>query len=217
MLAALLLILPLGLGAAVSPVMLTEQTLLLSTGDGVRAATRYAAGVVLTALVIVCALVFFGRAISLPTEPKLSSSLDIVLGLVLLVAALVVWALGRRHHDADNKRQSHHGLAASFPFGVFSMVTNVTTIALITPAAKEVSTANTGLAGRAVLIAVLVGLASLPAWLPVVLVKLAPDPGRRVLATLSRLYDRYSRTALIALLGGAGLFFVCRGIIRLLV
>ena len=44
---------------------------------------RYAAGVVLTTLVIVVAIVLFGRAVSLPTRPHLDAKLDVVLGLVL--------------------------------------------------------------------------------------------------------------------------------------
>jgi hypothetical protein len=214
MLAALVVILPVGLGSAVSPVMLTEQTVLLSASDDRRAPVRYAAGVVLTALIIVSALVFFGRAIALPTEPNLNASLDIVLGLVLLLAAGVVWALGRR--PRHSRSHESYGEKAAFPFGVFSMATNVTTIALITPAAKEISAAGVGFLGSAVLVAVLVGLASLPAWLPVLLVRAAPDPGRRVLDTVGRLIDRYGRTMVVVLLGASGLFFVSRGILRVL-
>jgi hypothetical protein len=214
MFAALFVILPVGLGSAVSPVMLTEQTVLLSAGEDGRAPVRYAAGVVLTALLIVSALVFFGRGISLPTEPSLNASLDIVLGLVLLVAAAVVWALGRRRRDSGSHES--HSEQAAFPFGVFSMATNVTTIALIAPAAKEISAAGVDLVGSAVLVAVLVALASLPAWLPVLLVRTAPEPGRRILDTVGRLIDRYGRTMVVVLLGAAGLFFVSRGIFRLL-
>jgi hypothetical protein len=72
------------------------------------------------------------------------------------------------------------------------------------------------LLGSAVLVAVLVGLASLPAWLPVLLVRAAPDPGRRVLDTVGRLIDRYGRTMVVVLLGASGLFFVSRGILRVL-
>ena len=82
MLAALAVIVPLGLGGAVSPVMLTEQSVLLAGPHGGRAGVRYAAGVVLTTFVIVVAIVLFGRAISLPTEPHLDATLDLVVGLV---------------------------------------------------------------------------------------------------------------------------------------
>ena len=80
MLAALAVVIPLGLGGAVSPVILTAQTVLLAGPDGGRAGVRYAAGVVLTTLVIVVAIVLFGRVVSLPTRPHLDATLDVVLG-----------------------------------------------------------------------------------------------------------------------------------------
>ena len=65
MFATLALVLPLGLGGAVSPVMLTEQTVLLAGPGGVRAGTRFALGAVIVLMLIVIAVVRFGRAISL--------------------------------------------------------------------------------------------------------------------------------------------------------
>ena len=120
--AALAVVLPLGLGGAVSPVMLTEQTVLLAGPGGLRAATRYATGVLGTLLVIVGALVLFGRAIAPPTEPRLDATLDLVVG-------------------------------AALPFGVFSMATNFTTLALLVPAAKEISSSESSPAARLVLVA----------------------------------------------------------------
>jgi threonine/homoserine/homoserine lactone efflux protein len=95
-LAALPIVIPLGLGGAVSPVMLTEQTVLLAGPDGARAGVRYAAGVVLTTIVIVVGIVLLGRAISLPTEPHLDATLDLVLGLVLVNVAVLIVVSGRR-------------------------------------------------------------------------------------------------------------------------
>ncbi len=104
MLAALAVVIPLGLGGAVSPVMLTEQTVLLSGPDGGRAGVRYAAGVSLTAFVIVVAIVLFGRAISLPTEPHLDATLDLVLGLVLVNVAVLVVVSGRRRGGSPSRQ-----------------------------------------------------------------------------------------------------------------
>jgi hypothetical protein len=223
MLAALALVIPLGLGGAVSPVMLTEQTVLLAGPGGGRAGVRYAAGVVLTLLIIVSAIMLFGRSISLPTEPHLDASLDIVLGLILLCVAVLVHGLGLRRsgsparEGADDRRPSVARRArAAFPFGAFSMATNVTTLALIAPAAKEISAADVDIAGRIVLVLVLVGLASTPAWGPVVLARVAPGPGRRALSAIRELLARRGRAATVGLLGAAGLFFVGRGIVRLL-
>ena len=110
MLAALAVVIPLGLGGAVSPVMLTEQTVLLAGPDGGRAGVRYAAGVVLTTFVIVVAIVLFGHAISLPTEPHLDATLDLVLGLVLVNVAVLVLVSGRRRGGSPSRKGGDDGV-----------------------------------------------------------------------------------------------------------
>ncbi|MDN5764380.1 MAG: GAP family protein [Humibacillus sp.] len=213
MLGALVLIVPLAVAGAVSPVMLTEQTLLLARRDGRRTGTLYAAGVVITLLVLVVAMVVLGRAFRLPTEPRLSESLDLVVGSVLLGLAALVLALGRRRQVPSTVRRTHPRVAqAALPFGVFSMATNVTTLALMVPAAKVISSAAVGFLGRAVLVAVLVSIAAVPAWGPVVLTMVAPDVGERALDALHHLITRWGRMVLVLASAGAGLFFVTRAV-----
>ena len=222
MLAALAVVIPLGLGGAISPVMLTEQTVLLAGPDGGRAAVRYATGVVLTGFVIVVVIVLFGRAISLPTEPHLDATLDLVLGLILVNVAVLVVVSGRRgggspsRKGGDDRRTSVPRQArAAFPFGVFSMATNVTTLALMAPAAKEISSADVEIAAEAVLVLVLVGLVSMPAWVPLALTRVAPGPSQRGLAAVRAQIARRGRGFTVGLLSTAGLFFIGRGLIRL--
>ena len=213
-----MLILPLGLGGSVSPVMLTEQTLLLAGPDGRRAGLHYAAGAALTLLVVVLAVVLFGAALSLPSEPRLDASLDLALGAILVLLAGLGYIWLRVHpgvgHDQRPSQASRRRRAA-FPFGAFSMATNFTTLALVLPAAKEIASADLEVAAKAALAFVLVGLASAPAWVPVVLTRVAPDTGQRMLDAIGRLIARYGRQAIVALLSLAGLFFVARGLIRL--
>jgi threonine/homoserine/homoserine lactone efflux protein len=223
MLAALAVIIPLGLGGAVSPVMLTEQTVLLAGPDGRRAGMRYAAGVVLTAFVIVLAIVLLGRAISLPTEPHLDASLDLVVGLVLVFVAVLVLVLGRRRGGSpglkggdDRGASGSRQARAAFPFGVFSMATNVTTVALIAAAAKEISRTDAQIAAATVLVLVLVGLVTTPAWVPVALARIAPRPSQRGLAAARQQIARRGRVVTVGLLSTAGLFFIGRGLLRLL-
>lgn len=223
MLAALAVVIPLGLGGAVSPVILTEQTLLLAGPDGGRAGVRYAAGVVLTTLVVVVAIVLFGRAVSLPTRPHLDATLDLVLGLVLVNVAVVVVVSGRRRGGSPSRKGGDDRSAsgsrkarAAFAFGVFAMATNVTTLALIAPAAKEISRTDVEVAAEAVLVLVLVGLVSMPAWLPVVLTRVAPGPSQRALTAVRDQIARRRRGFRVGLLSAAGLFFIGRGLIRLL-
>ena len=132
--------------------MLTEQTVLLAGPGGLKAGTRYAIGVLATLLVVVGAVVLFGKAISLPTEPRLNASLDLVVGGVLLAAAAVVVALRRRPPRPAGTHHERRSLTAgaALPFGVFSMATNVTTLALVVPAAKEIASTEGALAGRLV-------------------------------------------------------------------
>ena len=223
MLAALAVVIPLGLGGAVSPVMLTEQTVLLAGPDGGRAGVRYAAGVVLTTLVIVVAIVLFGRALSLPTEPHLDATLDLVLGLVLVNVAVLVLVSGRRRDGSPSRKggddpgaSGSHQARAAFAFGVFAMATNFTTLALIAPAAKEISRTDAEIAAATVLVLVLVGLVSMPAWVPVALTRVAPGPSQRGLAAVRDQIARRGRGFTVGLLSAAGLFFIGRGLIRLL-
>ena len=213
-----MLILPLGLGGSVSPVMLTEQTVLLAGPDGRRAGTHFAAGAALVLVVVVLAVLLFGAAISLPGEPRLDATLDVALGVLLLLLAGAGYIWVRSHPPAaDDQRapSDSRRSQAAFPFGAFSMATNFTTLALVLPAAKEIASADLEFFEKAVLALVLVGLASAPAWVPVALTRAAPGPGKRILDTLGRLIARYGRQAVVAVLGIAGLFFLVRGAIRL--
>ena len=184
---------------------------------------RYAAGVVLTTAVIVVAIVLFGRAISLPTEPHLDATLDLVLGLVLVNVAVLVLVSGRRRGASPSRKAGDDRRAgrsrearAAFGFGVFSMATNVTTLALIAQAAKEISGADVEIGAEAVLLLVLVALVSMPAWVPLVLTRVAPDPSQRGLAAVRDQIARRGRGFTVGLLSAAGLFFTGRGLIRLL-
>ena len=223
MLAALAVIIPLGLGGAVSPVMLTEQTVLLAGPGGGRAGVLYAAGVVLATFVIVVAIVLFGRALSLPTEPHLDATLDLVVGLVLVNVAVLVFVSGRRRSGSPGRKGGEDGGAsgtrparAAFAFGVFAMATNFTTLALIAPAAKEISRTDAEIAAATVLVLVLVGLVSMPAWVPVALTRVAPGPSQRGLAAVRDQIARRGRGFTVGLLSAAGLFFIARGLIHLL-
>ena len=75
---------------------LTMGHVLIAGPNGSRTGARYATGVVLTALVIVVCLVLFGRAISLPTKPRLDASLDLPVGVALVLLAAAVLVRGRR-------------------------------------------------------------------------------------------------------------------------
>ncbi len=215
MLQVLAFVVPFGLAGAVSPVMLIEQTVILAGPDGKRAGTRYAEGAALTLLLLVSVLVLFGRAISLPQEPHLDATLDIVIGALLVVLAPAIrWLRPRKHREHRARREMNPREALGL--GVLSMATNLTTIALVVPAAKEIASSDLQLAGRAIVIAVLVVLASTPAWLPVALTSVAPGAAVRGLRAIGDLTEQRGRLLTVLFVAGLGVLLVFRGIVRLL-
>lgn len=216
MVSVLALVVPLALAGAVSPVMLTEQTVLLAGRDGRRVAGCYAIGVGATALAILSLLVLFGRSIALPEEPRLSASLDIVLGaLLVLIAAVLRY---RRRRAPNPKKDREHGLSPipALGFGVFSMATNFTTLAIMVPVAKEIAASDLGVPARLTVSCVVAVVTTLPAWLPIAMTLVAPTPTRRVLQVLSDFIDKRERLVTVLLLGAVGVFLVGRGIVHVL-
>ncbi len=214
----LVVLVPLGLAAAVSPVMLTEQTVLMTGPRGARTGLAYAAGTATVLVVVVGAVLLAGRAVALPRTPRLDATLDLAIGGLLLALAFVVARWPRWHPARQGvRRRSPVSLTppTAFAFGLFSMATNVTTLALVVPAAKEIAAGSRPLGDSVVAAATLVALATLPTWAPVALAAAAPDTAHRLLDALQRALHRYGRLVVIGLITAAGSLLVIRGVVRL--
>ncbi len=217
MLHTLLLIVPFGLTGAVSPMLLSEQTVLLAGNDGLAVARRFAIGAFVVAFAFIAMLVFFGHAVSLPREPHLSSTLDLVLGAVLVVTASALHFGFRPHAERNEKERSPRavGRHAAFGFGAFSMGTNFTTLAIMVPGAKIVAASKSNFAARSLFVLVLALMISAPVWLPLVLSKIAPGPAERGLTSLGNLIESHGRFLTIVLVGGLGAILVLHGLYRI--
>ena len=95
------------------------------------------------------------------------------------------------------------------------MATNVTTLALLAAAAREISRADAEIATVAVLVLVLVGLVTTPVWVPLALTRAAPGSSQRAFAAMREQIARRGRVVTVGLLSAAGLFFIGRGLIRM--
>jgi hypothetical protein len=69
MLQLLAFVVPLGLAGAISPVLLTEQTVLLASPGGRRAARTFALAAILTLFAFVCVLISTPRSTSSSAPP----------------------------------------------------------------------------------------------------------------------------------------------------
>ncbi len=156
-------VLPLALGAAVSPVIVLLQMVTLTSGTArLRRAWLVAAG---------AAVALIGWAVAgwllvnhLPTPRR---GPDPTAGAVDLTLALVLVALGLRslahRHDpapvpapstaADSAHAGH--LAAAFGLGLVAMASNVTTIVLFLPAVRDIARADVTTLDTAVALLVL--------------------------------------------------------------
>jgi len=211
------LILPFAAASAVSPVMLTEQTYLLARGR--KSAKRYALGPFLTVFVFIALATLFGRVISLPTEPTLSASLDVALGALLLLLGGALYLIELRSTGDSSKRKQKQQRSVSdrkaFAFGIFSMGTNFTTLALVLPAAKIIADAGLDYPDRLVLEILLALTASVPAWLPLVLTRVSPGRASRALNWVDQTIEMHGKKLVALLLVVLGGFLLLKGIIGL--
>jgi len=209
MFGGLTLVLPLGFAAALSPMMLTEQTVLLAGHDGGKAASRFALGTVLVTTIYLGALVAWGHAISLPKRPTLSASMDIVAGVVLVLLALGIHR--RQSGRPERPAPAEMRPAAAFGFGVFSMATNFTSLAILLPAAKDIASSAPNVVARIALVVVLVVLAAMPTWVPIAATRVAPGPAERALSWLSDLISQHGRRIAVMLIAALGTVLIGRG------
>lgn len=213
--------LPFALAGAVSPMVLTEQTVLLTTAGGKRTASIYVVGAVLVLTAYVSLLLLFGNLISFPAHESFSASVDLGLGIALLLFASFLRHRGKvkaaRRVEKKEKKEARIavGPVQAFGFGLLGMATNVTTLAALVPAAKIISDGDLALTDNAVLGLIVVVIASIPAWVPVVLTLIAPGPADRFLEALGDFFHRRGRLILVLIFGLLGLYLIVAGLLKL--
>lgn len=207
-------VLPLGLSSAVSPMMFTQQLLLVGGPDGRRTANLYLAGTGVIVVAVAGLVWFVGGAVNLPAVPRLDATADVFLGVVLLVLALVIKQRHSRAPKVERGPAKAMPASAAFGFGLFSMATNFTTLPILVAGAKEVTASGQAVSARLGAMAVLLVLACLPAWSPVAVVA-ASSRGIEFLNRVRDLTNRYAKQVLIGVLFAAGAFLTVRGVFRL--
>ncbi len=217
-------VLPLALGAAVSPTVLTMSVLILcSRRRPVARGVVFTLGV-LTVLVVLTVLGLtvldrFANHHPTATERAVSDGVDLALGIVLLALALRTWLRPHdptRSDEPKHPRKAHgdseHGLWSAFVVGVVLMVTNVTTIVLYIPMMKDIGRSEVSEAQQLLVVVLVVVIVSLPAWLPLVLRVVAPGPSQRALVRLEGFTTRHRRTIVLVVEVAFGLYLLLKGI-----
>ena len=190
-------VLPLALGAAVSPLVLILQLMLMAR-PGARLAASWA--FVAGNLLVVLVWAGVGRSLGHHLPPHaggadpLAAHVEVMLALVLLSLALRAMRTPLAAVPREPERPpGRHPLLGAFGLGLGSMGANVTSLVLFLPAAQELARAGLPPGAEACALALLVVITLVPAWMPPALVLAAGCRGRAVLLQLSRLVADHRR------------------------
>jgi len=215
-------VLPLALGAAISPAVLTVSVLLLSAPRRpVARATLFLLGttVVLVVLSVIGFTVLHQAVQDKPSATKdaISGSIDATIALVLYALALrtVVRArVGSTDEQAETAPQHHQGdgLGTAFLLGVVVMTTNITTILLYLPAMKDIATSSVSDTDKTIVFVLALLITSIPALVPLLLRIVAPGPSIRVLSRINESLTRHRRTVAIAVELIFGTYLLIKGL-----
>jgi hypothetical protein len=213
-------VLPLALGAAVSPVILLLQMVTLTSG---RARLARGWAVAAGAAVALAAWGLAGWVLinRLPTprsgpDPT-AAAVDLALALVLV--ALGLRSLTQRHDPPPAPRPSSSDdtphLATGFALGLVAMATNVTTVVLFLPAVRDVARADLGAAQSALVLGVVMVVVLSPAWVPVLAVTLGGAAGRRLLDRVGEFTSAHHATIAAVVSFGFAAYLGWNGLRRL--
>lgn len=189
--------LPLAAGAAVSPLVLILQLMLMAR-PGARLASSWA--YVAGNLAVLLGWTLVGRSLGQHLPPRHAGSdpaaahLEIVLAFVLLSLAVRTMRTPLTALPQEPERPpGRHPLLGAFGLGLGSMGSNVTSLVLFLPAAQEVGRSALRPGVELLALGLLVLITLLPAWAPPALVMAAGSRGRAQLARLNSFVSGHRR------------------------
>jgi len=212
-------VLPLALGAAVSPVVLLLQVAVLASPRHPLARALWVlAGTALTVAAVMAMVILgdhaaAGRASVHPGAAAVGGWIRLVLA-VLLAAGAIRTGVAPHADDAPPPPAPDDGVHAlrSLLLGVAAMATNLTTIVLLIPATHTVWTAGLSGGNRLALLVIVGVITLLPAALPPLLVLALGRRGPVVLARVSAWLQQHRRTILVVVQVGFAVYFVITGL-----
>jgi len=215
----LVAVLPLALGAAVSPTLMALQLLVLS-GPTHRLARAWSltlgAALVLGAFSVLC----FTALDHLRPHHAHKSATDaaVLLGSGVLLAALAVRSrlkkptTGENHSDRTAGRLATAGTPWFIGVGALGMVVNFSTLLLVLPAVHEIAHSSAGTTAKAVVFGVLYVIVLLPVLIPVLGATILGRRADPALDATHRWVARNARTVATVIEGVFAVYLVVKGI-----
>lgn len=198
-------LLPLGIGAAISPWPTTVTIMFLSTGRPLAKALAYLIGysAVLVAIGIFALTVFGGGDYEGGDRSSaVGGTLDVVFGILFLGLALKLWLKAPDPSAPPPRWMSAFesiNIGGAFLLGVFMMVTNFSTLPLYIAGLKEIVTANLNPAGNLFALVLFILLIVVELLVPIVVYARSPRRGGELLDGARQWLEKYNRVITICI------------------
>ena len=215
-------VLPLALGAAVSPTLAPRVIAVLASGDDpVRRAAALAAGatvpLVLIAVVVLTTMHAAGAAEPGDAHRTLDGVVDLVFGALL---AGVAWRALQptatpQEQQAVRAERAPGGPGRYVALGTGIMLVNVSTLALFVPAMKDIARAGVPVGQEVAAVAFVLVIVLIPAWLPVALRVAFPERTAPLLRPVGCWLHDHQRLLGGWVAAGFAAYLVLRGVLEL--
>ena len=210
-------VLPLALGAAISPVVLTVQVLNLARGRSSRSWAIVAGSATALAILGAIVLVASDQAPGAGSgHPGMATGVVklVLAGLLLVLAARAVLVHPSARHDL-RPDDAPPRLGRYFMIGILLMATNLTSLVLFVPALHDVAISAASVCAQVVAVTVVVVIVLAPAYLPPLAVTMLGDGATRALDAVNTFLVRHQRAVTVAICVGFSALLAMQGVAAL--
>jgi hypothetical protein len=208
-------VIPLALGAAVSPLVLVGAVAVMTGPGPLRHGCEFAAGVSVPLIAATAACLLLGSAISLPeASDETKGWIDIGLAAALLALGLFTLARPAKPPKQRTRPQGQSG-RRFVAMGAALMTTNVTTFALYIPAMKLIAQSSVSDVEQGIVVAVVLAVTMTLVLVPLAIVAAAPQASARLLGRAGDWLASHHRAVTVGLCFGFGVLLLAKGLAAL--
>jgi hypothetical protein len=213
-------ILPLTLGAAVSPTVLIGIILILSVSDRPKLnGIAFYVGAIILLLIAVIAGILLGKGAAVASHnPSTATSayFDLVIGILLIL--LGIWRINKKgDKNPDKNRFAGKSKSVFSDFikymilGVGMFAVNFTTTVLVFAAGKNIGLSSAGITDKLVVVIILTLITLLVVEIPLLIYFTMPERSEKILGPLNVWMQKNSRYLMAAVMFVFGIYLLLKG------
>lgn len=209
-------ILPLLLGAAISPVATTGMISVLATSTSKPRSKGliYLLGTTIPLLVIgIPGIFLFAKIDIIPKNASITSWIDLLAGVILLGLAVHLILKPKQKTTKSAKPDIKHAqnFGKIVALGTALMITNFSTLILFVPAIKDIADSSIDSVEKLVLLFISIFITLLMIVSPLVIYILLPNKSEKILSSLKSTINKHMREITLSLLIVFGIYLLIRG------